>query len=377
MGQDRGHPSSCGVGLVARIETTALSHSYSSVPVYPQDFALKKVDLDLLDGRAYALLGPSGCGKSTLLRLISGLLVPTQGQIRFDGRDVTRLGARQRHVAEVFQFPVVYETMNVHDNLAFPLKNRNLDSNAIKARVAEVAELLGLSEQLHCKPTSLSAGVRQLVSLGRGLVRTDVNAILFDEPLTVIDPQEKWRLRTRLKQLHRQFERTMIYVTHDQTEALTFADTVMVMHEGSILQSGSPSELFERPQHKFVGQFIGSPGMNFLRCRFDGGSVIIDGQPVVTHARHEVDVHDDGNDCELGFRPEYCELTRDGTGIAAKLISVERTSRHQLVRLAVGTCNVCISMPADQEVPADDHRIRIDPERALLYSSGKLVGHRQ
>ncbi len=360
---------------MARIETTTLSHSYSAKAVYPRDFALKKVDLDLQDGKAYALLGPSGCGKSTLLKLISGLLVPTQGQIHFDGQDVTHLNAGQRHVAEVFQFPVVYETMNVHDNLAFPLKNRNLGSNAIKARVTEVAELLGLTDQLHYKPASLSAGVRQLVSLGRGLVRTDVNAILFDEPLTVIDPQEKWRLRTRLKQLHRQFELTMIYVTHDQTEALTFADTVMVMHEGRILQSGSPSELFERPQYKFVGQFIGSPGMNFLPCHFDGRSALIDGQSVALQGRYEL--HDDGYDCELGFRPEYCEFSRDGTGVAAQLISMERTSRHKIAHLATGTGNVCLSMPADQEIPADDHHIRIDPERALLYCSEKLVGDRQ
>jgi glycerol transport system ATP-binding protein len=342
-----------------------------SKPTYPQDFALKTIELDLQDGRAYALLGPSGCGKSTLLRLISGLLQPTQGQIQFDGKDVTRLSARQRHVAEVFQFPVVYETMSVYDNLAFPLKNRKLNRDTIKTRVAEVADLLGLTDELRNRPASLSAGVRQLVSLGRGLVRTDVNAILFDEPLTVIDPQEKWHLRTRLKQLHRQFELTMIYVTHDQTEALTFADTVMVMHEGRILQSASPSELFERPSHKFVGQFIGSPGMNFIRCQVDGNAAIIEGQPVPLQGAGKADI--DSNTCELGFRPEYCVFSRDGSGIAAQLVSVDRTSRRRIAYLTVAGSNICVSMPADHEIPADDHHIRIDPQRALLYSSDVLV----
>lgn len=359
---------------MARIETRALSHAYLPNPSYPDDFALKELDLNLLDGRAYALLGPSGCGKSTLLRIISGLLRPSQGEIHFDGRDVTHLDARQRHVAQVFQFPVVYETMSVFDNLAFPLKNRGLDREVITKRVVEVAELLGLSEQLPRKSASLSAGARQLVSLGRGLVRTNVNAILFDEPLTVIDPQEKWHLRTRLKQLHRQFELTMVYVTHDQTEALTFADTVMVMHEGRVLQSGSPSELFERPKHKFVGQFIGSPGMNFLRCQFDGDAAIVDGQPILLQRSYGTDI--DSDSCELGFRPEYCEFSRDGSGIAAQLINVGCTSRRKIAYLNAAGLSVCVSLPADREIPADNHHILIDPRRALLYASERLVEER-
>ncbi len=359
---------------MAQIETRALSHSYLPDPDYPADFALKELDLNLLDGHAYALLGPSGCGKSTLLGIISGLLRPTQGGILFDGQDVTHLNARQRHVAEVFQFPVVYETMSVFDNLAFPLKNRGFGREAIAKRVAEVAELLDLSEQLPRKSATLSAGARQLVSLGRGLVRTDVNAILFDEPLTVIDPQEKWRLRTRLKQLHRQSALTMVYVTHDQTEALTFADTVMVMHEGRILQSGSPSELFERPQHKFVGRFIGSPGMNFLHCQFDGNAAIVDGQSIPLQRPYGADI--DGNSFELGFRPEYCEFSRDGSGIAAQLIDVDCTSRRKIAYLNAAGSKVCVSLPAEQEIPADDHRIRIDPQRALLYASEILVEER-
>jgi len=356
---------------MAQIELRGLSHAYQAQPGYPEDFALKELDLNLLDGHAYALLGPSGCGKSTLLGIVSGLLWPTQGRILFDGQDVTHLDARQRHVAEVFQFPVVYETMNVFDNLAFPLRNRRLDRKAIAKRVADVARLLGLTEQLSRKSATLSAGARQLVSLGRGLVRTDVNAILFDEPLTVIDPQEKWQLRTRLKQLHRQFELTMVYVTHDQTEALTFADTVLVMHDGRILQSGSPSDLFKRPEHKFVGEFIGSPGMNFLRCRFDGSAAIVGGQSIPLQKSYNADI-DDGS-CELGFRPENCAFSRDGNGIAARLVNVDRTSRRKIAYLDAAGSNICVSLPADQEIPADSHRIRIDPQCALLYSADRLV----
>jgi len=356
---------------MAQIETSALSHSYLQNASDPADFALKELDLNLLDGSAYALLGPSGCGKSTLLRIISGLLQPTQGQIRFNGQDVTHLSARQRHVAEVFQFPVVYQTLSVFENLAFPLKNRGMDKTAISARVADIAELLGLSEQLARNSTSLSAAARQLVSLGRGLVRTDVNAILFDEPLTVIDPQEKWRLRTRLKQLHGQFGLTMVYVTHDQTEALTFADIVMVMHDGRILQSGTPGELFDRPRHKFVGQFIGSPGMNFLRCELKGSDAVVAGETVSLAKSY--DAGNDADSLELGFRPEYCDFSRDGTGIPAQLISVDCTSRRKIAYLNAAGATVCVSLPVDTEIPADNHRISIDAERALLYSSETLM----
>ena len=194
---------------------------------------------------------------------------------------------------------------------------------------------------------------------------------MFDEPLTVIDPQEKWRLRTRLKQLHRQFELTMIYVTHDQTEALTFADTVLVMHDGRILQSGSPSELFERPRHKFVGQFIGSPGMNFVRCQWDGYVARINGEPVSSGESLAADIETDS--LELGFRPEYCRFSDDGSGIAAQLLNVDCTSRRKIAYLNAAETTVCVSLPASQEIPADSHRISIDLERALLYSSGVLV----
>ena len=170
----------------------------------------------------------------------------------------------------MFQFPVIYDTMTVGENLAFPLKNRGVPKPEIDARVAEIARLLDLTPYLARKATRLTADAKQKISLGRGLVRSDVAAVLFDEPLTVIDPELKWQLRSKLKALHRELDLTMIYVTHDQTEALTFADTVVVMHDGRVVQSGTPAELFDKPEHTFVGYFIGSPGMNIVPAEVQG-----------------------------------------------------------------------------------------------------------
>jgi glycerol transport system ATP-binding protein len=189
----------------------------------------------------------------------------------FGDDDVTAKTTTERNIAQVFQFPVVYDTMTVRDNLAFPLRNRGAHRQAMShERVAPSPRMIGMETELDRKARGLTADAKQKISLGRGMVREDVNAILFDEPLTVIDPHMKWALRTQLKALHREFGHTMIYVTHDQTEALTFADQVVVMHEGRVVQVGTPEELFDSPAHTFVGYFIGSPGMNLLAARIDG-----------------------------------------------------------------------------------------------------------
>ncbi|MEM7642079.1 MAG: ABC transporter ATP-binding protein, partial [Pseudomonadota bacterium] len=249
---------------MAEITLDNLAHSYSPNPGGEDDYALKQLDLTWKDGEAYALLGASGCGKSTLLNIISGLLEPSQGRILFNGDDVTHAPTADRNIAQVFQFPVVYDTMSVRDNLAFPLRNRGADPDYVAGRVQAIAQMIGMEDVLGRKARGLTADAKQKISLGRGMVREDVNALLFDEPLTVIDPHMKWELRTQLKSLHHEFGHTMIYVTHDQTEALTFADQVVVMHNGRVVQQGTPQELFERPAHTFVGYFIGSPGMNVL-----------------------------------------------------------------------------------------------------------------
>src|SRR5204863_1193481 len=221
---------------MARIGLVDLAHSYGGNDAPEESFALKPVTMTWRQGGAYALLGPSGCGKTTLLNLISGIVTPSRGQILFDGTDITPLSTQKRNIAQVFQFPVIYDTMTVGQNLAFPLKNRGVPKDEIDARVAEIARLLDLTPYLERKATRLAADAKQKISLGRGLVRSDVAAILFDEPLTVIDPHLKWLLRLKLKQIHQEFKLTLIYVTHDQAEALTFADRVVVLSEGRAVQ---------------------------------------------------------------------------------------------------------------------------------------------
>src|SRR3982750_4201950 len=228
---------------MARIDLD-LAHAYRPDPQRDEDYALLPLKMTFEDGGAYALLGPSGCGKTTMLNIISGLLVPSKGQVSFDGREVTHRTPQERNIAQVFQFPVIYDTMSVVDNLAFPLRNRRIPEAQIRKRVREVAEMLELGELLEQRAAGLSADVKQKISLGRGLVRSDVSAVLFDEPLTVIDPPLK-------RQLHRELRLTLIYVTHDQVEALTFAEQVIVMTQGKAVQTGTPDELFERPQHTF------------------------------------------------------------------------------------------------------------------------------
>jgi glycerol transport system ATP-binding protein len=292
---------------MARIQLD-LAHSYKPNPQQDSDYALLPLSMEFRDGGAYALLGPSGCGKTTMLNIMSGLLVPSQGRVLFDGRDVTRASPQERNIAQVFQFPVIYDTMTVAENLAFPLKNRKVPEAQIRQRVGQIAEMLEMSHQLDMRAAGLSADQKQKISLGRGLVRPDVSAVLFDEPLTVIDPHLKWQLRRKLKQIHHELRLTLIYVTHDQVEALTFAEEVVVMTRGRAVQVGSADALFERPQHVFVGHFIGSPGMNFLPAQLDGGALRVGGQALPRPARELPD-----GPLQLGVRPEYLTVVPEGT----------------------------------------------------------------
>ncbi len=225
---------------MAEIHLKALAHSYSDAPKGPADYAIREMDHVWKQGGAYALLGPSGCGKSTLLNIISGLLSPSDGDVLFDGKRVNDIPPETRNIAQVFQFPVIYDSMTVFDNLAFPLRNMKVPEAKVQAKVLEIAEILELQDMLKNKAKNLTADEKQKVSMGRGLVRDDVSAILFDEPLTVIDPHLKWKLRRKLKQIHEQFNITMVYVTHDQLEASTFADKIAVMYNGQIVQFGTP-----------------------------------------------------------------------------------------------------------------------------------------
>src|SRR6476620_8022707 len=288
---------------MARIDLD-LAHAYKPNPREDSDYALLPLTMSFKDGGAYALLGPSGCGKTTMLNIISGLLAPSQGSVKFDGQDVTHATPQERNIAQVFQFPVIYDTMTVAENLAFPLRNRKVPQEQIAKRVGEIAEMLELSGQLNHRAAGLAADAKQKISLGRGLVRPDVSAVLFDEPLTVIDPHLKWQLRRKLKQIHHELKLTLIYVKHDQVEALTFAEEVVVMTRGRAVQTGSADALFERPRHTFVGHFIGSPGMNFLPPRSSGSRIDVAGRQLSLAIPGLADL----GDVTLGVRPEYVAL---------------------------------------------------------------------
>jgi len=354
---------------MAEIKLDRIRHSYENQPASEVDYALKKIDLTWSDGGAYALLGPSGCGKSTLLNIISGLLTPSEGDVLFDGRSVLQMSPGERNIAQVFQFPVVYDTMTVYQNLSFPLRNRGMGRSEIDRRVRDTAGMLGLDQALNRRAAGLTADNKQKISLARGLVRSDVNVIMFDEPLTVIDPHLKWQLRAQLKKLHQRFNFTMIYVTHDQTEALTFADRIVVMHEGTVVQMGTSEELFERPEHTFVGHFIGSPGMNLFPCEvhddgvwIDGNRIPIEAPPSPTQARGAV---------ELGVRPEFIRF--DPNGMAVEIRRVADIGRYRIVDAALGEHSFKIYCSEDVEIPSADPRVVFDRGHTSVYVDGWIV----
>jgi glycerol transport system ATP-binding protein len=320
------------------------------------------------DGGAYALLGPSGCGKTTLLNIMSGLITPTRGRILFGDEDVTHLPTEERNIAQVFQFPVIYDTMTVYDNLAFPLRNRRVPEADIKRRVDELIAMLGLGAKANRKARALTADEKQKISLGRGLVRSDVNAILLDEPLTVIDPHLKWELRSQLKHLHRRLGFTMVYVTHDQTEALTIADRVVVMYEGDVVQIGTPTELFEKPRHTFVGYFIGSPGMNVLPCEIDGDKARLGPEMVIPLARPYAAT---GGQTEIGIRPEFVGLSETGD-IPFEIRAVEDTGRYKIVRGRIAGRDVNVLLKETASIPAVPRAI-FNPAHINIYADARLV----
>jgi glycerol transport system ATP-binding protein len=348
-----------------------LAHSYRPNPKEDSDYALLPLKMSFEDGGAYALLGPSGCGKTTMLNIMSGLLVPSHGSVQFDGRDMTRATPQERNIAQVFQFPVIYDTMTVAENLAFPLKNRQVPAAQIKTRVGQIAEMLEMSHQLDMRAAGLSADQKQKISLGRGLVRPDVSAVLFDEPLTVIDPHLKWQLRRKLKQIHHELKLTLIYVTHDQVEALTFADQVVVMTRGKVVQLGTPDALFERPAHTFVGHFIGSPGMNFLEVQAAGGQLQLGGQSLAApQALPE-------GALRLGIRPEYLSLAPRGAAatLPATVQKVQDIGTYFLVTLDAAGQTLKARLAPDAAVPAvgDPVGAQVLGEHTCFYKNEELV----
>lgn len=361
---------------MALIRFDEVAHSYGGNPQKPGDYALQPMNFQWEDGGAYALLGPSGCGKSTLLNICSGLLRPSEGRVWFNDQDVTALSPEKRNIAQVFQFPVLYDSMSVFNNLAFPLRNRGVDRAHIDKRVREVAAMLDLEAVLKKRASGLGAELKQKISMGRGLVRDDTSAILFDEPLTVIDPQLKWRLRRQLKEVHKQFDHTMIYVTHDQVEALTFADKVVVMSAGEIVQVGTPQALFERPEHTFVGFFIGSPGMNFLDCEIDGDHAAVNGRRIpLSAAQAEAAAGAEGH-FKLGIRPEFVERAAPGQGMRAQVQRVVEMGEFRLVTATLDDCVVKMKLDADDgAVDSDALDITFPAQWLCLYRNERLIGN--
>ena len=292
---------------MARIELD-LAHAYKPQPKTDSDYALLPLSMTFEDGGAYALLGPSGCGKTTLLNIMSGLLVPSQGTVRFDGRDMTRATPQQRNIAQVFQFPVIYDTMTVAENLAFPLSVRGMSRTDISERVKRALSMVQLDTFRNRYPGQLSGGQQQRVALARALV-FEPQLVLMDEPLGALDKQLREHMQMEIKHLHQRLGVTVVYVTHDQGEALTMSDRVAVFHQGEIQQIAPPRELYEAPHNTFVAQFIGENN------RLTGELVSRDGeQCVVRLARGEevrataVNVGAVGESVSLSIRPERIRL---------------------------------------------------------------------
>ncbi len=317
---------------MASVEIREVRKSFGPVEV------IHGVNIDIGDGEFVILVGPSGCGKSTLLRMIAGLESITGGEIAIGDRVVNMIPPKERDIAMVFQNYALYPHMLVRDNMAFSLKLRGAYRKVIEERVQRAAEILGLGELLDRYPRQLSGGQRQRVAMGRAIVR-DPQVFLFDEPLSNLDAKLRVQMRTEIKELHQRLGTTTIYVTHDQIEAMTMADRIVVMHDGIVEQVGAPLDLYDRPDNLFVAGFIGSPAMNFIngRIRRNGAAPTFETDtgaslPLPARAGGQ-----DGQSAVYGVRPEHLALTSDGDGLASEVVVVEPTgSETQVIAKTAG-----------------------------------------
>jgi multiple sugar transport system ATP-binding protein len=327
------------VNTTPSVSVRGLALSYGAVQV------LKALDLDIADGEFLVLLGPSGCGKSTLLNCIAGLLEPSHGSVFIKGKNVTWEEPKDRGIGMVFQSYALYPQMTVERNLSFGLRVAGMDKDEIEKRVKRASEMLQLEPLMQRKPTALSGGQRQRVAIGRALVR-DVEVFLFDEPLSNLDAKLRAELRVEIKRLHQRLGNTMIYVTHDQIEAMTLADRIAVMKGGTIQQLDAPQTIYSKPINRYVAGFIGSPSMNFIKANLGGTAkaptVDFDGQKLNISEYGFISGAAIGRDIEFGARPEHINLLRGkdakGKGVlAASVELVEPMGSDALVWLEFGT----------------------------------------
>ena len=347
---------------MASVDIRGVRKSFGAVAV------IHGIDVSIKDEEFVVLVGPSGCGKSTLLRMIAGLENITGGEIAIGGRVVNLLPPKERDIAMVFQNYALYPHMTVRDNMAFSLKLRRADQTTIDARVKQAAEILGLTQFLERYPRQLSGGQRQRVSMGRAIVR-DPQVFLFDEPLSNLDAKLRVQMRTEIKALHQRLRTTSVYVTHDQVEAMTMADRIVVMHDGRVEQIGTPLELYDTPANLFVAGFIGSPAMNFIDAvlRRENGALwaeAADGTRLPVAGKQ---AGRDGQKVVYGTRPEHIALATDGTsGVPAVVEVVEPTGADTFVYATLAGAQVCAVFTERHEFRAGD-TVRFEPRRDLVH----------
>jgi multiple sugar transport system ATP-binding protein len=333
---------------------------------YAKTKVIHGISFDITDGEFVVLVGPSGCGKSTLLRMLAGLEEISGGEIAIDSKVVNDLESKDRDIAMVFQSYALYPHMTVRDNMAFSLKLRRADEKVTDERVANAARILNLDALLDRFPRELSGGQRQRVAMGRAIVR-DPKVFLFDEPLSNLDAKLRVAMRAEIKALHQRLKTTTVYVTHDQIEAMTMADRIVVMHDGIVEQIGTPLDLFDRPRNLFVAQFIGSPAMNIMQGTYRAGFVEAEGArwPVAPGVRAT-----EGQAVHYGVRPTNVQVATSGDGIPAKVIVVEPTGAETELLLEVGNAQLVVVVHGRTKVQPDDTvHLSIDPAASHLFDS--------
>jgi len=350
---------------MARVRLEGVTKRFGAVT------AMDAVDLDIADGEFFAILGPPGAGKTTTLRAILGLEKLDSGRVLLDDEDVTDVWPGDRDIAIVFQNLALYPDKTVFGNLAFPLKQHNVPKSEIKERVQRAAKVLKIEALLDRKPAKLSGGERQRVAIGRALVR-DPRAYLFDEPLSALDALLRLQMRSELKYLQRDLNRTLVYVTHDQVEAMSMADRMAVLRDGAVQQVATPEDIYHRPVNRFVATTIGSPPMNFLpgTARRQNGSVVIEHPSFTIRVAGDRVALDDGATCFIGVRPEDVHVSSGESGIPATVYVTEPLGGETVVDLHVGDRVVKALAPPTDRFEADEKvRITFDPRRVHLFDA--------